>query len=466
MSTSSANALRNSRASSGPPRRLASKSLRIHTRSARASPRDASAAFASSDPFPAAAPAPLSAPKTHRERVGRAPRDERTARCEGTYASLAGWRDTAAASAANTAVAVGSRARRVPRDGVSNRAEKRRHLRLFANDASTPTRPRANAGTRTPPPWWIPRRTPAPRTPATTHPTPRSPSARRRRRRGALREKGRTHAGSYPAAGAGPRPSSGVESDPSSAETSPRSEGGGAGTPRACGNLTAVAAHRRASGGAPPRSAAAMDPPPPPPLLGVLSERRRRSRRASNRGARSNEIRRGLAPEVAESGETTAPRGGVQRRQQRREVAIARGQRGAVRRGEEGNQSRWSARHAAGCDASVCESSSSASRESIVSANPRVTIESSRVVAATCRRHDARRSATQLEFHRRRVGARGFHRIRAIRGFADSRADAFLRAPSVIDGRFSTSASSASSRSSASPPPLPRRRRHPPPPGG
>ena len=115
----------------------------------------------------------------------------------------------------------------------------------------------------------------------------------------------------------------------------------------------------------------------------------------------------------------------------------------------------WSARHAAGCDASVCESSSSASRESIVSANPRVTMESSRVVAATCRRHDARRSATSSSFTAaasEREDSIGFARIR---GFADSRADAFPRAPSVIDGRFSTSASSASSRSSASPPPPP-----------
>ena len=43
---------------------------------------------------------------------------------------------------------------------------------------------------------------------------------------------------------------------------------------------------------------------------------------------------------MAEAGDTTAPRGGVQRRQQRREVAIAGGERGAVRGGEEGDQSR------------------------------------------------------------------------------------------------------------------------------
>ena len=261
MSTSSANALRNSRASSGPPRRLASKSLRIHTRSARASPRDASAAFASSDPFPAAAPAPLSAPKklTGSASTSSAARRS-TARCEGTYASLAGWRDTAAASAANTAVAVGSRARGASRgtafriaprrdatcdfsrnDALDSNASEseRRHAYAAALVDSSPHASAAHASDNTPH---------ATKSLGSTAPTER-----------ALRAKGRTHAGSYPAAGAGPAPSSGVESDPSSAETSPRSEGGGAGTPRACGNLTAVAAHRRASSGAPPRSAAAMD---------------------------------------------------------------------------------------------------------------------------------------------------------------------------------------------------------------
>ena len=208
MSTSSANALRNSRASSGPPRRLASKSLRIHTRSARASPRDASAAFASSDPFPAAAPAPLSAPKKLTGSASTSSAARRiTARCEGTYASLAGWRDTAAASAANTAVAVGSRARGASRgtafriaprrdatcdfsrnDALNSNASEseRRHAYAAALVDSSPHASAAHASDNTPH---------ATKSLGSTAPTER-----------ALRAKGRTHAGSYPAAGAEPRP--------------------------------------------------------------------------------------------------------------------------------------------------------------------------------------------------------------------------------------------------------------------
>ena len=127
---------------------------------------------------------------------------------------------------------------------------------------------------------------------------------------------------------------------------------------------------------------------------------------------RGSRVRRDDRPPRRRPTTSTMPRGGDRTGTAWRRTTRAR----------RGINPAWSARHAAGCDASVCESSSSASRESIVSANPRVTIESSRVVAATCRRHDARRSATSSSFT---AAASESARIPSIR--ADSRIRGFAR---------------------------------------
>ena len=88
----------------------------------------------------------------------------------------------------------------------------------------------------------------------------------------------------------------------------------------------------------------AAAPSPPPPLAARPAPRAPSgdpTRVLATSPARvSNGIRRGLAPEVAESGETTAPAAASNDVNNAARWRSTPGQRGAVRRGEEGNQSR------------------------------------------------------------------------------------------------------------------------------